>query len=247
MSQPSLAKQPGPRRHDGRTTLVGWLERVPRPAVEPSGGARRIRSRRHPLRRRTPDALCQVLPRVEQHVGDRVSHLPRSPESAQVVAVGKDASGEGQGAARCERKPRRERHHAAGERASPVGFDDEVRVIRLDGIVHDAEVVAPQTLERVFEGAHEAHGAECWHAGTHAQCDVCRLVRSDAPARKVRHTRPRTRLSARSDARTAPARRGAQGERELLRRLTPHGVECSDPLRCRNGGRVFTVCRRFAN
>jgi hypothetical protein len=178
-----------------------------RPSVEPARRRGGIQPTRHPGR---------VLSRVEEDVAEDVSHLPGRPQHAQVVALREHRPAPTEDAAHGPRQTRSERLHPAAERDSVVCLHDEMCVVRLQRVLHDAEVgpcaTAPQ---RLLEGAHQTRRA-------HAERHVGRVRRGERRPAFVRHGRPRPPLPPCTRPRAAPATASRQREWELPNEAALH-------------------------
>jgi hypothetical protein len=95
---------------------------------------------------------------VLEHVHEGRTHLARRTEGPCVEAVGEDGTGASPGTIRRSCEPHEEALHAPRERA-PIGrLDEEVRVRRLERVVHEPEGLAPACRgESAFDG--RARGA----------------------------------------------------------------------------------------
>jgi hypothetical protein len=97
-----------------------------------------------------------MLPRVEQHVPKRVSHLARRSQETCVISVGHDPTLlPPHHPIHRECQPRRDRHHPSPERVLIARFDDEVSVIAEQRIVHEPKLgTIASTSERTLESSH---------------------------------------------------------------------------------------------
>ena len=136
-----------PRAPIERTRHGAIQLRVAAPAVEPARGRERVeqprrRERLHELAllAESRDALGRMPARIEQHVGERIPHLLRRLQQAQVISLEEHRPGAPQRPVHRAREPRRKRHHPAPERIAIVGLDDQVRVIVLDRVVDEPEI-----------------------------------------------------------------------------------------------------------
>ena len=133
-----------------------------------------------------------------------------------MVALGEHASVAPRDSIDGARKTRTDRHHPAPERVLIPGFDDEVRVIALQRVVHDPEVA---TLAAVREGAldlpHDARVAERWETGPQAQGDVRGHQSRERLAGDVRHGGTLAGLAAGAQPPPTPPPGFGQDEREL--------------------------------
>jgi hypothetical protein len=98
--------------------------------------------------------------RVQQHVHKRMAHLARRAQDAHVVAVREHGPRALEDPVHGSREPRTDCLHAAPERISARGLDDQMRVVALERVVRKPELAAfAARSERVLELAHEAHRA----------------------------------------------------------------------------------------
>jgi hypothetical protein len=171
----------------------------------------------------SPSRLSGVTARIEEHVGDRVAHLARRAQDAHVGAIGQHPT-------RAPEDPVRRACEARGDGFQPTreiaragGLDDQVRVVALDAVVHEAEAAA---LARVAPGAlelgDEAPAAQRRQVPSHLQCDVAGMARSQRGSPPMRIPRPRSRLASGARPCAAPAHGGAQVEHELPPRSSRH-------------------------
>ena len=142
---PADAQEPGPRRRHRRLGAEQARRRavdsrVLAPPIEPAPRRRGIdhprgRERLHGLALlpQARDPLRRVPARVEQHVGERVPHLPRARQHLVVIAVREHlpAAPAPERAIHGVRELRRDRLHPAPERRDAVGLDDQMHVIVL--------------------------------------------------------------------------------------------------------------------
>jgi hypothetical protein len=162
--------------------------------------------------------LREVAARIQQHVGERTSHLAQGAQRAVVVAAVEHPPAAPGDPVQRTRQPCRDALHPACEGVLAVRLDDQVRVVALERVVVHAEVAA---LGRFREGPaplpDEASVAKRREVRLHAQRNVHRAVHGHRPALAMQHARPRP-------ARPAGAGTGAAatdapsvvGERELL-------------------------------
>jgi len=84
------------------------------------------------------------------------------------------------------RQARADRDHPARQRGAVYGLDDEVDVVRLQGILRDPEVATLARLrDAALECADEPRGAERRDVGTDAQRDVRGVASGDGGAGRV--------------------------------------------------------------
>ena len=133
-------------------------------------------------------------PRIQQHVGDRIAHLPRAGEHLVVIPVGQHLPG----APAPDRPVDREREqprqplHPAPERRDAVGLDDQVRVIVLDRVVHEPEVRSrARAPERPLHLANDLPLAQRRNVAPHRQRDVAGIRGRELVAAAMPQLRPR--------------------------------------------------------
>jgi hypothetical protein len=78
---------------------------------------------------------------IEPHVGERVPHLPRAGEDPNVIPVGEHSARSPERPVHGPGEARGERLHPAPEGVAVLRLDDQVRVIGLDRVVDEPEVV----------------------------------------------------------------------------------------------------------
>src|SRR4029077_15585902 len=89
-----------------------------------------------------------------EDVAERVAYLSRRWKEPHVVAVDKDATAAPHDAIDGTSQTRADRHHAASEGLTVLRLDDEMGVIALQGVVHEAEPLARAAFgEGAFDGA----------------------------------------------------------------------------------------------
>jgi hypothetical protein len=120
-----------------------------------------------------------------------------------------------------EGEARRERLHPAPERGGAVRFDDQVRVIVLDRVVDEPEVLARAgAAKRRLDLAHDRRQTERRQARAHLQRDVAGMLGEKRLSPTVEHDRARpTRTPAAMPIEALPA----EVEHALLR-PSHHGV-----------------------
>jgi hypothetical protein len=159
-----------------------------------------------------------VLPRIQQHVRDRVANLARSAEDLEVIAVAQHLPTTAGDSIHRSRKSRTERLHAAREISHARRFNDQVHVIRLKRVVNDTESPAVATLaERALELADETYRAERRDVSSDAQRDVAGMARGERRSKRMRVAAEQPRLAARTVAAPTPLRRCGERKRELSR------------------------------
>jgi hypothetical protein len=150
MATPADAQQPRARARDlGHAArdlkAVGDLWS---PTVEPARRARAIEMGRGGAR--DAPALREVPACIEEHVRKGAAHLARRAQAAVVVAAVEHGTAAAAHPVHGAREPGADAHHAAGECFLAVRFDDQVRMVSLEGVVRDTEASA---LTRLGQGA----------------------------------------------------------------------------------------------
>jgi hypothetical protein len=143
------------------------------------------------------------------------------PQHPQVVAIAQHGPARSERAVHGAGEARAERLHPAAERLRAVGFDDEVRVVRLDRVFDDAEIAArAKRPERVLELRDQQTSPQRRQSRTRLQCHERRMRRRDSVAAAMSHARPRPGASTRAEASTATSR---ESKSELsIRRIDTH-------------------------
>ena len=168
------------------------------PSLEPSPrragvDAARAAERRHVLQPHLPqlrDPLRRMPSRVEQHVRDRVPHLPRGLEHAVVIPIREHLPGAPERAVHREREERRDRLHPAPERLHALRLDDQVRVIVLDRVVDEPHLLPHAAApKRGLDLPRDVGIAQRGKPRNHAQRDVARMLARERIALLVGHAR----------------------------------------------------------
>jgi hypothetical protein len=148
---------------------------------------------------------AEVVPQIQQHVGQRVPNLSRAAEHAQVVAFREHRAAARERAMHGSRDARADRFHPARKSRSVLRLDDQVNVITLERELRDAKLSA---LARRPEGAanlaHQGRAAKRRNARSHAPRHEAGKTPSEALAPAMPHARPRPRLAPGTDAPTTP-------------------------------------------
>ena len=152
--------------------------------------------------------------RVQQHVADRIPDLRRCRQKAEVVAVCEHRPGSFGDAIHRPCDACGDRLHAASERVAVACFDDQVRVIALEGVVHEPETgPSPRDSKTSLQLADDGNGPKRWQAGPDAQCDVRGQGRSKDGARCVRKASMGTPLPTGAVTSTSPTPLLREGKR----------------------------------
>ncbi len=102
-------------------------------------------------------------------------HLAWGWEQAQVVTVGEDPPMPSGDAVHGACQPCGDRLHAASDGVAIVGFHDQMRVIALQGVVHEPEVASVATGgERALDLVDDRHGAQRGYVVAHVERHVRR-------------------------------------------------------------------------
>lgn len=213
MATPAHSSEPGPWSCDLRFAERDRGRRASRgPAVEPPCGRGRIRN----VARRRLAALREVMPRIQQDVGDRIPYLARRPQDAKVIATVQDRPGDREGAVDRMREARADRLHPAAESLLAGRLDEEMHVVDLDGVVDNPKVAALAALSEARPKLlNEATSAERRESGAHSHGDVGGRPAGYRRTPEVLDSRPRTRWAARATSRTSPSEATPEQERHL--------------------------------
>ncbi len=224
MPPPADAQQPRARpghlggglRRDG-PSREGPSREGPPPAVEPARGARSVEMRSGGACDLA--ALREVTARVEQDVSQRAANLSGSTQQPVVIAAVEHGAALTGDPVDRSREACGDALHAAREGVLALRLDDQVRVIVLERVVHDAEVPPLARLgERTPELSDEGAAPQRRDPWANSQGHVDGAIPGDRLAPAVQHPRPRTARASRTGAR--PPSSGSHpvvGERELLR------------------------------
>jgi len=163
-----------------------------------------------------------IVPCVEQHVGQRVTHLSRGPEHVEVVAIRKNPPATPEHAIHRSREARADRLHAAGEIAPTPGLDDQVDVIGLHRVLgHPEALLFARSRQTAFQLPCEPHRAKRRQPAPDLQRHVAREARGEGRSSAMRVSSIQARLSAGALASSTPTRHRAQRQGELPRRVIP--------------------------
>jgi len=166
------------------------------------------------MRRRRESALRAVLAYVQKHIGERVADLARRSQHTQVVAITQHRAGRAKQRVDQPREARAERLHAVPELDRAVGFDHEVRVVRLDRVLDDAESVSrAKTVERSLDRVNESLSPERGESFTDLQRDERGMRSRDRRSAPMADARPWPRQSAGAGSSSAAHRKS---ELELI-------------------------------
>lgn len=116
---------------------------------------------------------------VEQHVGERVPHLTRGLEHARVVARREDAAAATphEIAVHATRESNGEALHATRQSRAIIRLDDHVKVIALDRVLRDAELIPVLLFPKsVLDAPEAALTAQIGNLARHAHGDVERML-----------------------------------------------------------------------
>jgi len=150
--------------------------------------------------------FAQVVPEVLEHVPDGVRGLPHRLQDVRVIAVREHLPRPPSEAVQGARQTNRKTLNGARERAWLLAFDNQVQVIALDRVVHDAHPKAViHRSQRVLDRASAAERAEEAHAGQQPHRHVHRVrCRESGPAKVRDPCLRRVRLAACAFALAAP-------------------------------------------
>lgn len=122
-----------------------------------------------------------MLANVLQHVDQRIPDFAGRAKNPQVVAVAQHRTAARERRVHDAREARAERLHTASEPLGVVCLDEEVRVVRLERVVHDAETAAiAKRDEGSLEGAQNAAWPQRGQPGSDLQRDERRMSGNDS-------------------------------------------------------------------
>jgi hypothetical protein len=151
---PARSQQPAHRLRHPYFFLRGCLHAqafwTRSPPIESTAGGCFVDSNR----RSTPPSLNEVLSDVQEHVAQCIAHLPRRSEQLNVVAAGDHFAFPPKHPVHRSRKAHRNRHHASRQRPLRLSLHDQVKMIVLNGVMHQSEVA---TLTTQSEGSSHFH------------------------------------------------------------------------------------------
>ena len=182
---------------------------------------------------------------VEEDIRQRVPHLARRAQDAEVIPVAEDAAALAEHAIRGTCQARGDRFHSAGEVARACRFRDQVHVIRLDRVVDQPETSSvARRSEAAFELTHERDRAKRGQSSPDLQRDMARKPRRELRTHPVRMARARAALAARTRASSNPsARRSCRSNSSWL---TRRAMLCTVTFRCdRHGHALDLNCAMF--
>jgi len=146
-----------------------------------------------------------LLP-VLQHVQQRSPCFARRPQSARVILAVPDSTDAIERAVQRARCPDLEARQAPPKGSLVSRFDDDVKVIGLDGELNDSKLGVRRGSYRRAEGGKQASGAEGNNPTRGAEGDVDRVMVVVLRAGAVRHrsTAPLTQRASGAATRAAP-------------------------------------------
>lgn len=180
VTPPAPRDQPVSRaRHRTRSGspagLVGIRRHLAPPSIEPTRRGRGVE--RHARSASRGVRLGGVPACIQQHVPERMVHLARRREQSCMIAIGEHRARPPRRSIERSSEPRTDRHHPAAERATIVGFDDQVRVIPLQRVLDQAEAATRAAArERARDLAHDRHRPQRRQAGAEPEGHVRRTL-----------------------------------------------------------------------
>lgn len=178
MTPPAAAEQERARRRDAGFELRQWITQsspigrnvdpLGVPAIEPERGAQRIAKRERQTRPRSVYVPAIII----EQIRERAPHLERRPQPTDVETIGKDPSTARQRAIEPLRQANRERLYPLGETLRILGFDEQMDVVRLHGVMNDASVAGSRHAERFTHDAKGLPFAQARKATNQSQSDV---------------------------------------------------------------------------
>ncbi|HEY2388181.1 MAG TPA: hypothetical protein VGK30_14555 [Candidatus Binatia bacterium] len=104
-----------------------------------------------------------VVSRVQQHIAQRRPHLARSAQHPRMIAIVEDSPTGSGGTVDRARQPRADRHHSSTQSCGTTRFHDQMSMIPLQGILHQAKIwtlTAPG--KRALDLSHDPNRAQRW-------------------------------------------------------------------------------------
>ena len=125
---------------------------------------------------------------VLQYVPDGIGNFPARLQDVHVIPVQKYFAVPGGEFIQRAREPYCKTLDGARQHGGIVDFDDQMQMIALDRIVHDAHSEAVLDLAQcLLDGPHATEGPQKAHARQEAERDVHRMPRSERRTAQVRH------------------------------------------------------------
>jgi hypothetical protein len=134
-----------------------------------------------------------------------------------MITVGEHTATAAADAIHRESDSRADRHHPAPERILIIRFDNEVRVVALQGVLHEPKASAlAAAAEAALDPAHDANVTKRRQIRQHANRDVRGHRLLERLPRDVAHPPPFAPLPSRAGPTSSPARRRGQGQFQLF-------------------------------
>ena len=162
--------------------------------------------------RRARVPLRPMAPGVEQHVAERVPHLPGSLQDPEVIALAQDWSAPFEHPVHRPREAGGERLHASPERIGSVRLHDGVEVIALDRVMDEAAALPLAAAEGALDLFHDRDVPQRGDVLAHLERDVAGVASGEGIARLVGDGRVGPGLASRPRPPSAP---GPAPEREV--------------------------------
>ena len=161
-------------------------------------------------------SLARMLSRVVEYMSERGSHLSGRAECAVVVAAVENRSPSIEDAVHGPSEARGQALHPIAQGRDALRFDEQVDVIVLQRIVHDAEVCASRDrAERVLHFANQAQRSQGRHVPANAHRHQSRVAFRNLRPPAMPYPRSRRSLSPGPFPRPTPAHRHLQVQLEL--------------------------------
>lgn len=192
MASPTQSQEPGAREHSRERDR--GRRNASRPTVEPRAGRVRI----------DPEDSQTMPPRVVDHVQQRRSHLARSTQCPGVIPIREDGSPAPPQLVQPPRHANEQPLHAARQRSPIAGLGQQVRVVRLDRVLHEPKAEPLRaTRERALDHTSLCRPPQTGQASLESHRDVDRMAAGERGPRAVRNA------GARSGGLSASAASGA--------------------------------------
>ena len=190
---------------------------APFPTIEPSSGGGRVQqmvaASHHGSRR---SAEHHVLPRIQQDVAQRTMDLARRRQHSHMITTGEHPAAPPCKTVHRAREAGGDRHQSPTERRTIVGFDDQMRVVPLQRVVHQPES-RPLTAvgEALLDLMHQIDRPQRRQVGKQSQRHVRRQRSTKVRPGEMTHRRAVPGFPARTLAPSTPGPPRGQLKSEL--------------------------------
>jgi hypothetical protein len=146
-----------------------------------------------------------VLFPIEEHINQDIANITRRLQRARMIAVREDAAARRKQSVHTTGDPHGESFHALTEAPSVVCFDNQMDVVRLYAVVHDAEKATLRLVKLGNNTAMERLAAQTRQAVANPNRDMQRMVSAMDRSPQVRNPgAPAPRFAPRTPAPAPP-------------------------------------------